>query len=151
MGNTYDVTVKAPPREGFTGYWSAQRHFPGGQNTKLTVGAQELKELLEDEKHGRLLVEGADELRSQLEANGEGGPSSGASSTPGLSPDEQAALEQYRRSKGAVVDTAAIQAQAKADADAKASADTRAKADADAKAKAEQDAAAAAATKGKGK
>jgi hypothetical protein len=74
MSKTYNVKVKAPPRERYAGFWSAQRFFPNAQLTELKdVSGRELKELLADDAQGFILVEGADDLREQLKSDPDAG------------------------------------------------------------------------------
>jgi hypothetical protein len=94
---TYSVKAKAPPRTGYAGYWSAQRHFPAGETLSVTVDARELRELLDDDTRGLLMVEDADGLREQLKGDPDAG--SAPRTDVSLTQEELAALEAFRQQK----------------------------------------------------
>lgn len=98
MEKTYDLKVKAPPRPGFPGFWSAQRHFPGGQLVELKgISGRELKELLADDAAGFLMVEDSDSLRKDLENDPD--IDSGGSVQVTVTAEDAAALERIRASR----------------------------------------------------
>jgi len=97
MGKTYQVKVKAPPRQGHEGFYSAQKFFPAGQVTPVELDGRQLKEVLNDDQNGFLMVEDAEGLRQQLQDDPDAG--GGGPQQVTLSAEEASALEAFRRSR----------------------------------------------------
>lgn len=99
MAKTYDVKVKVPKREHHAGFWSAQQHFASGVDHNVTVNGKQLRDLLNDDKNGFLMVEDAESLRKQVEDDPDAGNT--PTTTVTVTAEEQAALESFRRQKAA--------------------------------------------------
>lgn len=97
MAKTYKVKAKAPTRKEFPGFWTAQTFIPNGETVELEVTGSQLKDMLFEDENGLLMVEGAAALREQLKNDPD--INVPAPKVVPLAPDEQAALDAYRKSK----------------------------------------------------